>query len=39
VPVAGDLAACEDAVRSQADAVRALKVQQGLGNKVGGGRC
>jgi hypothetical protein len=34
VPDAAALQAAADAVRQQADAVRALKTQQGLGNKV-----
>eukprot|EP00983_Pelagomonas_calceolata_P081424 1155568-Pelagomonas_calceolata.AAC.1 len=34
VPVQGDLLSAEEDVRAQADAVRALKVQDGLGNKV-----
>jgi len=33
VPVQGDLLSAEEDVRAQADAVRALKVQDGLGNK------
>lgn len=35
IPAEPDLQAAADAVRAQADAVRALKAQQGLGNKVG----
>ena len=35
VPSRYDLTAAEDAVRAQADAVRTLKVQEGLSNQVG----
>lgn len=38
IPTEPDLQAAADAVRAQADAVRALKTQQGLGNKVGRAR-
>lgn len=34
VPSQDDLKAAEDAVRTQADAVRALKVREGLSNQV-----
>ena len=36
LPKSGKLQAAADGVRQQADHVRALKQQQGLGNQVGG---